>query len=66
MESPEKSETKVDDKGEPEEATAEIESGGRRKEIAVEACMKLKVWKLARVETAVSCLVVITTYDMHP
>ena len=34
MESPEKSETKVEDKGEPEEAAAEIESGGRRKEIA--------------------------------
>ena len=41
MDGPEKSETKVDDKGEPEEATAEIESGGRRKEIADEACMKL-------------------------
>ena len=66
MESPEKSETKVEDKGEPEEATAEIESGGRRKEIAVEACMKLNVWKLERVETAVSCLVDITTYNMHP
>ena len=29
-----KSETKVEDKGEPEEAAAEIEAGGRRKEIA--------------------------------
>jgi len=34
---PEKSETKVEDKGEPEEAAAEIEAGGRRKEIADEA-----------------------------
>ena len=41
MESPEKSETKVEDKGEPEETAAEIEAGGRRKEIADEACMKL-------------------------
>ena len=31
-----KSETKVEDKGEPEEAAAEIEAGGRRKEIADE------------------------------
>ena len=35
-ESLEKSETKVDDKGESEEAAAEIEAGGRRKEIADE------------------------------
>ena len=34
MDGLEKSETKVEDKGEPEEAAAEIESGGRRKEIA--------------------------------
>ena len=34
MECPERSETKVEDKGEPEEAAAEIEAGGRRKEIA--------------------------------
>ena len=34
MESLEKSETKVDDKGESEEATVGIESDGRRKEIA--------------------------------
>ena len=34
MDSLEKSETKVEDKGEPEEAAAEIEAGGRRKEIA--------------------------------
>ena len=32
-----KSETKVEDKGELEEAAAEIETGGRRKEIADEA-----------------------------
>ena len=31
-----KSETKVEDKGESEEAAAEIEAGGRRKEIADE------------------------------
>ena len=31
-----KSETKVEDRGEPEEAAAEIEAGGRRKEIADE------------------------------
>ena len=37
MEGPERSETKVEDKGEPEEAAAEIEAGGRRKEIADEA-----------------------------
>ncbi len=36
MEGLEKSETKVKDKGESEEATAEIEAGGRRKEIADE------------------------------
>ena len=35
--SPEKPETKVEGKGEPEEAAAEIEAGGRRKEIADEA-----------------------------
>ena len=29
-----KSEAKAEDKGEPEEAAAEIEAGGRRKEIA--------------------------------
>ena len=39
------------------EAAAEIEAGGRRKEIADEACMKLRVWKLERVETTVSCAV---------
>ena len=32
-----KPETKVEGKGEPEEAAAEIEAGGRRKEIADEA-----------------------------
>ena len=36
MDGPERSETKVEDKGEPEEASAGIESGGRRKEIADE------------------------------
>ena len=45
MDGPEKSETKVKDKGEPEEAAAEIEAGGRRKEIADEACTKLSVLK---------------------
>ena len=45
MESPEKPETKVEGKGEPEEAAAEIEAGGRRKEIADEACTKLSVLK---------------------
>ena len=40
-----KSEAKAEDKGEPEEAAAEIEAGGRRKEIADEACMKLNVRK---------------------
>ena len=34
--SPEKPERKLEDKGEPEEAAAEIEAGGRRKEIADE------------------------------
>ena len=37
MDGLEKSETKVEDKGEPEDAAAEIEAGGRRKEIADEA-----------------------------
>ena len=45
------------DKGEPEEAAAEIEAGGRRKEIADETCMKLSEWKPATVETTVSCSV---------
>ena len=34
MEGPERSEAKAEDKGEPEEAAAEIEAGRRRKEIA--------------------------------
>ena len=34
MEGPERSEAKTEDRGEPEEAAAEIEAGGRRKEIA--------------------------------
>ena len=32
-------------KGEPGEASAEIDAGGRRKEIADETCMKLSEWK---------------------
>ena len=51
MDGPETSETKVEDKGEPEEAAAEIEAGGRRKEIADEAIIKLPVWKPERVDT---------------
>ena len=35
----------MEDKGEPEEAAAEIEAGGRRKEIADKAIVKLRVWK---------------------
>ena len=45
MEGPEKPERKLEGKGEPEEAAAEIEPGRRRKEIADEACMKLSEWK---------------------
>ena len=41
MECPERSETKVEDKGEPEEAAAEIEAGGRRKEIADETIRRV-------------------------
>ena len=37
MDGLEKLETNVENKGEPEEAAAEIEAGGRRKEIADEA-----------------------------
>ena len=37
MDGLERSEAKAEDKGEPEEAAAEIEAGGRRKEIADEA-----------------------------
>ena len=40
MESPEKPERKLEGKGEPEEAAAEIEAGGRRKEIADEVFVK--------------------------
>ena len=43
--SPEKPERKLEGKGESEEASAENESDGRRKEIADEACMKLSEWK---------------------
>ena len=46
-----KSETKVEDKGESEEAAAEIEADGRRKEIADETATKLGGWKPERVET---------------
>ena len=42
---------KLESKGEPEEAAAEIEAGGRRKEIADETATKLGGWKLERVET---------------
>ncbi|MBR5224770.1 MAG: hypothetical protein IKV90_03785, partial [Clostridia bacterium] len=41
MEGPERSEAKAEDKGESEEAAAEIEADGRRKEIADEASLKL-------------------------
>ena len=43
IDGPKESETKVEDRGEPEEAAAEIESGGRRKEIADEVFVKLRV-----------------------
>ena len=42
---------RLESKGELEEAAAEIEAGGRRKEIADEANIKLRVWKPERVET---------------
>ena len=42
MDGPEKSEAKVEDKGESEEAAAEIEDGGRRKEIAEIKWSRLK------------------------
>ena len=45
MDGPETSEAKAEDKGEPEEAAAEIEAGGRQKEIADEAIIKLRVWR---------------------
>ena len=45
MDGLEKLETKVEDKGEPEEAAAEIEAGGRQKEIADKLFVKLRVWK---------------------
>ena len=41
MDGPERSEAKAEDKGESEEAAAEIEADGRRKEIADEASLKL-------------------------
>ena len=45
MDGPEQSEAKAEDRGEPEEAAAEIEAGGRRKEIADEMIVKLRVWR---------------------
>ena len=42
MDGPETSEAKAEDKGEPEEAAAEIEAGGRRKEIADDTRSRLK------------------------
>ena len=44
MDGPETSEAKAEDKGESEEAAAEIEADGRRKEIADEA-IRLAEWK---------------------
>ena len=44
MDGPETSEAKAEDKGESEEAAAEIESDGRRKEIADEAIRRAE-WK---------------------
>ena len=41
MDGPETLEAKAEDKGESEEAAAEIEADGRRKEIADEASLKL-------------------------
>ena len=41
MDGPETSEAKAEDKGESEEAAAEIEADGRRKEIADEAIAQL-------------------------
>ena len=45
MDGLEKSETKVEDKGELEEAAAEIEAGGRQKEIADKLFVKQRVWR---------------------
>ena len=44
MDGPETSEAQADDKGESEEAAAEIEADGRRKEIADEAIHPVE-WK---------------------
>ena len=44
MDGPETSEAKAEDKGESEEAAAEIEADGRRKEIADET-IRPAVWK---------------------
>ena len=43
-----KSEAKAEDKGEPEEAAAEIEAGGRRKEIADETIRETACVEVAR------------------
>ena len=45
VEAQRKPEAKAEGKGEPGEASAEIDAGGRRKEIADETCMKLCEWK---------------------
>ena len=44
------SETQVEDKGEPEEAAAEIEAGGRRKEIADVTIRKAECEKAERLK----------------
>ena len=65
MDSPEKPETKVEGKGEPVEAAAENDAGGRRKEIADEACMKLGVW-MSKDRNHGFVLVVNNYLNMHP
>ena len=61
LEGPEKPERKLEGKGEPEEAAAEIEAGGRRKEIADETIQLSCVCGSRKVETTVSCKLEITT-----
>ena len=51
VEAERKPEAKAEGKGESGEAAAEIEAGGRRKEIADETATKLGGWKPERVET---------------
>ena len=48
MEAQRRSEAKAEDKGEPEEAAAEIEAGGRRKEIADETIRETACVEAAR------------------